>query len=63
MYFCKTQIGISIKKATKFHIHKKSHVKKTDCKTIQKKNTIVKWNKIQTNQIKIHTKYKFLSFV
>jgi hypothetical protein len=42
IYFCITQIGISIKNATKFQIHKKSHDKSGDSKTSQKKNTIVK---------------------
>jgi hypothetical protein len=42
IYFCITQIGISIRNATKFQIHKKSHDKRGDSSTNQKKNTIVK---------------------
>jgi len=42
IYFCKTQIGISSMRATKFHIHKKSPTSNGDSKTSQKKNIIVK---------------------
>jgi hypothetical protein len=42
IYFCKTQIGISKSIATIFQIHKKSQTKKTDSRTNQKKNIIVK---------------------
>jgi len=49
-YFCNTHIGVSTNSAIKLPNHKNSHTKSTDWRTIQKKNTAVKWKIIHTNQ-------------
>lgn len=61
-YFCKTQIGISKISEITFATAKKTQTKNTDFKISQKKNTTVKWKRIETNQISAQIISKFFNF-
>jgi hypothetical protein len=63
MYFCTTQIGMSIINAIKFQSHKNIHDNKGDSRTNQKKNIIVKWNNIHKNHIKMAVLKRFFNFI